>query len=164
MGGDDSRDENGGGSGDDLGSDLAGGETVGERRTVEPPDTDDRFPVPLRGVAVDAKTRCTHYDSELDVVALRFPCCDAYCPCFRCHEAVADHDPERAPSEAFDDPAVLCRVCGATLSTRAYLDCGDACPECDASFNPGCRRHHDRYFEPEREVGSEPGSGSEPES
>ena len=160
MGGDDSRDENGGGSGDDRGSDLAGGETVGERRTVEPPDTDDRFPVPLRGVAVDAKTRCTHYDSELDVIALRFPCCDAYYPCFRCHEAVAGHDPERAPREAFDDPAVLCGVCGATLSVRAYLDC----PECDASFNPGCRRHHDRYFEPEREVGSEPGSESESES
>jgi len=42
------------------------------RRTMAPPDADDRFPVPLHGVAVDSATRCDHYDSDLDVVAIRF--------------------------------------------------------------------------------------------
>jgi uncharacterized CHY-type Zn-finger protein len=117
-----------------------------DRRTVVPPNADDRFDVSLRGVDVDAETRCAHYDTELDVVALRFPCCDSYYPCFRCHEAVTDHEPVRVPLEQFDEPAVLCGVCGSTLSVRAYLDCDDRCPECGASFNPGCRRHRDRYF------------------
>jgi len=117
-----------------------------ERRTVVPQDTDDRFDVPVRGVDVDVETRCAHYDTELDVVALRFPCCDAYYPCFRCHEAVTDHEPARVPRDRFDEDAVLCGVCDTTLSVRAYLDCDDTCPACGASFNPGCRRHRDRYF------------------
>ncbi|QLH81047.1 CHY zinc finger protein [Halosimplex pelagicum] len=117
-----------------------------ERRTTHPPETDGRFPVPLRGVAVDAETRCGHYDDAVDVVAIRFSCCDCYYPCFRCHETLADHEPERIARESFDDPGVLCGVCGERLSVREYLDCDDACPACGASFNPGCRRHRDRYF------------------
>lgn len=122
------------------------GDPGDDRRTTEPPATDDRFSVPLGGVAVDGETRCAHYDAAVDVVALRFHCCDRYYPCVRCHESVIDHDTERVPREAFDDPAVLCGVCGATLSVRAYLDCDDACPACGAAFNPDCRRHRDRYF------------------
>ncbi|QLH76696.1 hypothetical protein HZS55_04980 [Halosimplex rubrum] len=117
-----------------------------ERRTTRPPETDGRFSVPLRGVDVDPETRCVHYDDAVDVVALRFPCCDRYYPCFRCHDAVTDHDPERVPRAAFGEPGVLCGVCGTALSVREYLDCDDTCPECGASFNPGCRRHRDRYF------------------
>ena len=117
-----------------------------ERRTTAPPETDDRFSVPLRGVRVDADTRCNHYDDAVDVVALRFPCCDCYYPCFRSHEAVTDHDAERVDAASFDDPSVLCGGCGVTLSVSAYLDCEDTCPACGAAFNPGCRRHRDRYF------------------
>jgi len=124
-----------------------GGDATQTRRTVAPPETDDRFAVPLRGVGVDAETRCAHYDTVRDVVALRFPCCDAYFPCFRCHDAVTDHDSERVPRGAFDEPAVICGLCGTTFSVRTYLDCEDTCPDCDGSFNPGCRRHHDRYFD-----------------
>ena len=120
--------------------------TEAVRTTVRPPETDGRFPVPLRGVAVDADTRCVHYDAPVDVVAIRFPCCECYYPCFRCHEAVTDHEPARIPRERFRDPGVLCGACGATLTVDEYLDCGDACPDCEAAFNPGCRRHRDRYF------------------
>jgi len=118
-----------------------------ERRTTRPPATDDRFPVPLRGVAVDPETRCAHWDSDLDVVSLRFGCCEVFSPCHACHAATADHDPEPWPRARFDDPAVLCGVCGATLSARTYLAGNDSCPACGAGFNPGCRRHRGRYFE-----------------
>jgi uncharacterized CHY-type Zn-finger protein len=133
-----------------------------ERRTTHAPDTDDRFPVPLHGVAVDPETRCAHWNSDLDVVALRFGCCETFSPCHACHVETADHDPEPWPRARFDDPAVLCGVCGTTLSARAYLDGDsegrspsgsraspddDSCPACGAGFNPGCRRHRDRYFE-----------------
>lgn len=116
------------------------------RLTVTPPETDDRFQVPLCGLVVDGETRCVHYDSDSDVVAMRFPCCDCYYPCFRCHAMVTDHEHERIPPDQFDDPAVLCGACGATLSARTYFDCGDACPACGTAFNPGCQRHRDRYF------------------
>lgn len=101
----------------------------------------------VRGVGVDPETRCDHYDSERDVVAIRFPCCEVFYPCFRCHEAVADHPAERWPADEFDAPAVLCGACGTALSVRAYLDCEASCPACGAGFNPGCADHYDRYFE-----------------
>ena len=109
--------------------------------------TDRRFAAPLRGVDVDAETRCAHFDDEVDVIALRFGCCAGYYPCFRCHEAVADHDPEVWPKSRFDEPAVLCGVCRETITAAAYIDGGESCPHCDAAFNPGCRQHRDRYFE-----------------
>ncbi|WP_200530764.1 CHY zinc finger protein [Halorubrum sp. LN27] len=147
-----------------------------DRRTTTAPATDDRFAVPLRGVAVDPETRCAHWDSAVDVVALRFGCCEAYYPCDACHDAATDHAAEPWPRDRFDEPAVLCGACGATLSAREYLDGDsegrspsssrtqsddseaqratgsraqpdDACPRCDAAFNPGCRAHRDRYFE-----------------
>ena len=117
------------------------------RRTTEAPTFDDRFSVPLRGVAVNGETRCAHYDDAVDVVALRFGCCETFYPCFRCHAETTGHDPEVWPRERFDEPAVLCGVCASTLSAREYLDCADACPRCGAAFNPGCRKHRDRYFE-----------------
>lgn len=116
-------------------------------RTTTAPATDDRFDVPLRGVAVDGETRCAHYASPVDVVAMRFGCCGTYYPCFRCHEATTDHEARPWPGDRFDEPAVLCGACGDRLTVRAYLAAEDACPSCAAGFNPGCRTHHDRYFE-----------------
>ncbi|WP_290814015.1 CHY zinc finger protein [Halovivax sp.] len=103
--------------------------------------------LPVRGVDVDAETRCAHYDGDRDVVALKFACCESYHPCFRCHESVADHEAEPWPRVRFDEPAVLCGVCGTELTPPAYLDAEHRCPACDAPFNPGCEAHADRYFE-----------------
>lgn len=101
----------------------------------------------VRGVGLDGETRCAHYADERDVVAIRFARCDGYYPCFRCHAAVADHDAEPVPASEFEDPGVLCGVCGTALAVRSYLDCEDECPACGAAFNPGCAAHHDRYFD-----------------
>ena len=117
------------------------------RETTTAPDTDPRFEVPLRGIDVDPETRCAHWDSPVDVVALRFGCCEAYYPCDACHDAAADHEAVPWPRERFDEPAVLCGACRTTLTARTYLDGDDSCPACGADFNPGCRKHRDRYFE-----------------
>lgn len=103
----------------------------------------------VRGVGVESETRCAHYAGDRDVVAVRFACCDAYYPCFECHEAVADHPADPIPAAAFDEAGVLCGACGAALTVREYLDCGFSCPDCGAAFNPGCAAHYDRYFETE---------------
>jgi uncharacterized CHY-type Zn-finger protein len=101
----------------------------------------------VSGVDVGPETRCSHYDTERDVVALRLACCGEFHPCFRCHDAVADHDRERWSREERDVEAVLCGVCGTTLTVAEYLDCDSTCPDCGAAFNPGCADHHDIYFE-----------------
>ena len=116
-------------------------------RTTSPPETDDRFAVPLRGVAVDDDTRCRHWHDRVDVVALRFACCDTYYPCAACHAETTAHETDRLSRGQFDEQAVLCGVCRTTLSVETYLDAGDDCPACGASFNPDCRSHHHLYFE-----------------
>jgi len=108
---------------------------------------DPRFPVPLRGVRVDAQTRCAHYPSPRDVIALRCGACEVYVPCHLCHEATADHPLAPWPRDRFDEPAVLCGVCRETLTAREYLASASDCPRCGAAFNPGCAAHHALYFE-----------------
>ncbi|MFC7137049.1 CHY zinc finger protein [Halobaculum litoreum] len=101
----------------------------------------------VRGVDVGPETRCGHYDGPTDVIALRFGCCEAFFACAACHEATADHAAAAWPRDRFDEPAVLCGVCGARLAVGTYLEADFACPDCGAAFNPGCARHYDRYFE-----------------
>ena len=36
----------------------------------------------VAGDVIDSETRCTHYHSELDIIAIKFYCCDTYFPCF----------------------------------------------------------------------------------
>ncbi len=99
------------------------------------------------GVDVDAETRCAHYDTERDVIAIRFPCCEEYYPCFRCHDSVSDHPRKTWPEDEWGRKAVLCGVCGTELTIAEYLDCESKCPECDAEFNPGCANHYELYFD-----------------
>lgn len=89
----------------------------------------------VRGVEIDAQTRCIHYHSALDVIAIRFGCCDEYYSCFECHEALADHPAKPWPRNRFDESAVLCGVCGSTLIVNEYMNCQSRCPCCNAAFN-----------------------------
>ncbi|XVH32472.1 CHY zinc finger protein [Haloferacaceae archaeon DSL9] len=110
-------------------------------------DPDDSSAVRVRGVDLDADARCAHYHGDRDVIAIKFACCETYYACYDCHEAVADHDPERWPSDRFDEPAVYCGRCGAELTVDEYLACEHTCPACGTAFNPGCAGHHHLYFE-----------------
>ena len=101
----------------------------------------------MRGVGVSAQTRCAHYRSVLDVIAIRMACCGEYYACKDCHEEVANHVTAVWPRAEWDTRAVLCGVCGYEMTIREYLECGNQCPRCEAAFNPGCRNHYDFYFE-----------------
>lgn len=101
----------------------------------------------VRGSAIDDQTRCVHWDSTLDVVAFRFPCCKGWWPCRTCHDETMDHEAEVWPADRRDERAVLCGACSSTMTIQAYTDSGHACPSCGASFNPGCRAHWSRYFD-----------------
>lgn len=113
----------------------------------EPESDRNPFDVPVRGVAVDPETRCAHYHSPQDIIAIRFACCDVFYPCHSCHQATVRHEPERWGPSQFGTPAVLCGRCRTILSIEQYLEAEHECPACGAAFNPRCGRHHDRYFE-----------------
>jgi uncharacterized CHY-type Zn-finger protein len=100
----------------------------------------------VRGVEVDAQTRCVHYHSALDIIAIKMSCCGIYYACKDCHEALADHPIAAWPAAMWDQKAILCGNCGHELGISEYMASGYACPACSAGFNPGCRKHYHFYF------------------
>lgn len=98
------------------------------------------------GLLVDTSTRCTHYHSDLDIVAIKFKCCDRYYSCFACHEELEEHGASTWAESEFGELAILCGACNSELSIRDYLACAFACPCCQSPFNPRCAEHYDRYF------------------
>lgn len=105
------------------------------------------MPKAVLGVAVDGETRCAHYRSPRDIVAIKMKCCDTWYACVECHAALARHAVQRWPRAEWSERAVLCGACGTEMTICDYLESGDACPACHAAFNPGCRDHHHLYFE-----------------
>jgi uncharacterized CHY-type Zn-finger protein len=100
----------------------------------------------VHGVEVDPQTRCTHYRSERDIIAIRMACCGEYYACKDCHEALTAHAIQVWPRSEWAEPAVLCGNCGHELTIHEYMDSGYFCPHCHAAFNPGCRNHYHYYF------------------
>lgn len=100
----------------------------------------------VHGEGLDDQTRCVHWHSPLDVIAIKFMCCGKYYACYECHRALEAHPAEVWPGAAFGVPAVLCGVCRAELTIEAYLASGNVCPSCGTGFNPGCATHHHLYF------------------
>lgn len=101
----------------------------------------------VHGVQVDEQTRCSHYHTDIDIIAIKFPCCDKYYPCHLCHEEVARHPAKTWTSDLQGERAVLCGVCGYELTIAEYLHSGHHCPTCKAQFNPGCHTHRHLYFD-----------------
>lgn len=114
----------------------------------------------VAGRPVDEQTRCVHWNSPLDVVAIEFACCRRLFPCRECHDETADHPAATWPAGSDGVAAVLCGVCRTRMTIGAYLACGDRCPTCGAGFNPGCRLHHHRYFDATAGAGHTEGRAS----
>ena len=99
------------------------------------------------GVVVNERTQCAHYNSERDLIAIKFKCCGKFYACIQCHHETTDHAPVVWPRSEFDVKAILCGNCQSTLSIAAYISCNNTCPSCQAAFNPGCANHYHLYFE-----------------
>ena len=89
----------------------------------------------VKGKLVDEHTRCVHYHSLLDVIAIKFKCCGEYYPCYNCHEEEADHEHEVWKKNEFDSRAILCGVCNNKMTIHEYLACDNHCPSCNALLN-----------------------------
>ncbi|MCM3316775.1 CHY zinc finger protein [Rummeliibacillus stabekisii] len=95
---------------------------------------------------IDQETRCTHYHTVLDVIAIKFACCGEYYPCYKCHDENADHPIQKWTKEMFDVQAILCGVCKTELTIHQYMN-SNHCPSCNAKFNDGCIDHYPIYFD-----------------
>lgn len=118
----------------------------------------------IKGQLVDDETRCTHWHSKLDILGLKFACCDNnYWTCYECHQELAGHPIERIKIAKHSTlKVVICGVCKSQLTwdeyqryanennSKAYDDsvCSKlSCIHCDSLFNPGCKLHYDIYFQ-----------------
>jgi uncharacterized CHY-type Zn-finger protein len=96
---------------------------------------------------IDGQTRCKHYHSALDIIAIKFKCCHIYYSCYFCHEEAVDHKPAVWPKQEWHLKAVLCGCCRTELTIEQYMNSSYACPSCQSPFNPGCSKHSHLYFE-----------------
>ena len=101
----------------------------------------------VKGKLVDDHTRCVHYQSPLDIIAIKFNCCNDYYPCYYCHQEGADHPASVWEKTAFNTNAILCGSCLKEMTIQAYKESDDECPFCKAPFNPKCVNHDHLYFE-----------------
>lgn len=98
------------------------------------------------GNTIDDQTRCSHYHNKVDVIAIKFKCCNKYYPCFKCHNENENHKVVVWPKNEFGKKAILCGVCKKELTIEAYLR-ANSCPFCHTPFNPACEKHYDHYFD-----------------
>jgi uncharacterized CHY-type Zn-finger protein len=105
----------------------------------------------VRGVNLDQQTRCMHYHSATDILAIRMKCCGVYYACKDCHLELAGHAIAVWPQAEWDEKAILCGACGTEF--REYLQGESRCPACGAAFNLGCRKHHPFCFDEDEEAG-----------
>lgn len=105
--------------------------------------------IKIRGQLVDNHTRCSHYHTDLDIIAIKFQCCpnSYYYPCFKCHQELNNHDIKKYPMKTLTVKVILCGDCYHEMTIEEYLNSNYGCPSCNHQFNPGCRNHYDLYFE-----------------
>lgn len=101
----------------------------------------------ILGKLVDKKTRCEHYNSELDIIAIKLKCCNKYYACFYCHIEMENHPPLIWAKDEYQTKAIKCGECKSEISISDYLSCGNACPICKSMFNPKCSNHYHYYFD-----------------
>ena len=101
----------------------------------------------IKGKIIDDQTRCIHYHSAKDIVAIKFKCCHTYYPCYYCHQEETEHPVEVWKKNEHNTKAIICGICKHEMTIEQYLNCNNACPFCDNKFNPNCSNHYHFYFE-----------------
>ena len=114
----------------------------------------------VRGIDLDPQTRCSHYHSPLDIIAIKMKCCGVYYACKDCHIALAGHPIALWPRTEWQQRAILCGACKRELTIQEYLQCESRCPSCGAAFNPACANHYHFYFEAQEKTTDEKTSSS----
>ena len=99
------------------------------------------------GNLIDDETRCEHYNSTKDIIAVKMKCCGKYYACIKCHNKAEVHKPQVWNENEFETLAIICGQCKTEISINKYLQCQNICPNCGSEFNEKCRNHYHLYFE-----------------
>ena len=99
----------------------------------------------IHGLLVDKESRCQHYHSPLDIVALKCYDCQKYYACYQCHDHIEDHRFRAYPCHIRQDKVVICGVCLHEMTIENYQK-SVSCSHCHSRFNPACSKHYDIYF------------------
>jgi uncharacterized CHY-type Zn-finger protein len=125
-----------------------------EENQMEEEEEEEEIVVPTYiGVETEKHehSRCQHYHSKLDVLALESSCCNKFYACVKCHDELEDHTliPWHADT-SLNRHALMCGVCEKTFSILSYTTkSSQCCPYCCAAFNPNCKKHWHMYFSKE---------------
>jgi uncharacterized CHY-type Zn-finger protein len=103
--------------------------------------------IQVHGLSVSPTTQCAHWNSDLDIIAIKHACCSKFYACITCHNELESHEPAVWPISKREERAVLCGKCKYVLTVDEYLHSGSCCTSCGAGFNPGCKGHWGMYFE-----------------
>ena len=98
------------------------------------------------GKSIDDATRCVHYGTVTDIIAIKFTCCGRFYPCFQCHAECETHPAEQWPESEWSEKAILCGVCRTEMTITEYCK-STHCPTCGSEFNDGCGIHAHLYFQ-----------------
>ncbi|KAF2025351.1 zinc finger CHY domain-containing protein [Setomelanomma holmii] len=101
----------------------------------------------VHGISVSPLTQCAHWNSLLDIIAIKHFCCNKFYACISCHDECESHCSGVWPRSRRDEKAVLCGACKHILTVDEYMDSGSRCTSCKSGFNPGCENHWGLYFE-----------------
>jgi uncharacterized CHY-type Zn-finger protein len=100
----------------------------------------------IYGKLIDDNTRCTHYHSVEDIIAIKLKCCNKYYACIECHNELEEHEAIVWDKNEFETLAIICGNCSSEISIKNYFDCDNQCPSCKSLFNPKCINHYHLYF------------------
>lgn len=70
------------------------------------------------GIGLDSSSRCYHYHTKLDIVALKCSVCQKYYACYKCHDALEEHC--FAATKSDETFPVLCGSCRQMLTLKEY--------------------------------------------
>ena len=115
--------------------------------TTSTTGTEDGNGVQIHGLSLTPQTQCKHWNSPLDIIAIRHACCGKFYACISCHDALEEHISSVWPLSQRNERAILCGKCRHVLRVDEYLSSGSVCTSCGAEFNPGCKGHWGLYFE-----------------
>lgn len=104
----------------------------------------------VAGKCIDKNTRCLHFSSEKDIIAIKFKCCNSFYPCYKCHLECANHSIIRWTRHDLcekDKKVILCGACQNALTFYQYSKGDFECLFCKGKFNPGCALHYNLYFD-----------------
>ena len=102
--------------------------------------------IQINGLLVDDQSRCQHYHSTLDIVALKCSGCLKYYACYQCHDSLEEHSFRAYPCQLKQDKVLICGVCRHEMTIEEYQQ-ALVCSHCHSAFNPACSKHYDIYFE-----------------